>query len=282
MKKFQFLTLIILFSSAIKAQNSDEKKILLTSNANTFGVSTINLLDPYLSPLTYSGFGISYEHENRRFLSTEKTNISTQGKLNMEASYNLNPQSTSSMMFLGVNYSWGMHYHFRPAKGLQLLAGGLWDADFGFKEVPRNINNPVSLDLATNLNLSGVAMFDVRLRKKTFRLQLELQTPILGYMFVPLNGASYYEMFDLGNMTDAFHVSSLHNKRGVKSSFTIDVPSNQSVWRFGLNFMNVKYSANDLVFVRNELSLVVGTTFDTANFAGRKNKVPKNFISTNE
>ena len=101
-------------------------------------------------------------------------------------------------------------------------------------------------------------------------------------MFVPKSGASYYEMFDLGNLTDAFHFSSLYNKRGLNSAFSVVVPFNRSVWHFGLRMNTLRYSANKLVFDRNEFGLLVGTTFDAINFAGRKNKAPKNFISTQE
>jgi len=282
MKKILIFAFAIFIYSFVSAQNDVEMKYLLTTNTNTFGLSTASFLDPYLSPLTYTGYGIRFEHETRRFLSPENTNISTQGKYNLEASYLLNPESSSLMMFVGANYSWGMHYHFRIQKGFQILAGGLIDADFGFKNVLRNINNPVNLDLATNLNLSGIAMYDLQLGKKMLRLQLAAQTPVFGCMFVPLKGATYYEMFELGNLKDVFHVSSLINKRGLNSTFSVDVPFNRSVWRFGLNYMTLKYSANDEVFVKNQLSLVVGTTFDAASFSGRKNKIPKNFISTNE
>lgn len=282
MKKFQLLTLIIFFCSAISAQNPDEKKYLLTTNTNILGLSYTNFLDPYLSPVNYSGIGIRFNHEGRRFLSPENTNISSQSSLNLDASVNSNPENTSSMLFMGADYSWGMHYHFRPDKRIHLLAGGLLDADFGFKYMQRNINNPINLDLAMNLNLSGVAMYNITLRRKTLRLQLTLQTPVLGYMFVPQGGESYYEMFELGNMTNTFHVSSFINKRGLKSTFTVDVPFNRSVWRFGLNFMELKYSANDMVFIRNEFGLIIGTTFDAFSFAGRKNKIPGNFISTND
>lgn len=282
MKKNIILFCFFLLSSFVLAQSTDDKKYLLTTNSSTFAFSTLSFIDPYLSPMTYSGNGIIYENENRLFLSPENTNVSMQTNLHLEAGLALNPQSTSSMSFLGANYSLGMHYHFRPQKGLRFLVGGLWDADFGFKYVPRNINNPVNLDMATNLNLSGIAMYDVPLRKRTLRLQLAVKTPILGLMFVPQSGASYYEMFELGNLTDAIHFSSLYNKRGLSSAFTVDVPFSQSTWQFGLKYQGVKYSANDMVFERNELSLLVGTTFDVATFAGRKNKVPKNFISTNE
>ena len=264
------------------AQNTEEKKYLLTTNTNTLGLTTASFLDPYLSPLTYTGYGIGFEHETRRYLSPENINISTQGKYNLDAAYLLNPESTSLMMYVGANYNWGMHYHFRIQKGFQLLAGGLIDADFGFKNMLRNINNPVNLDLAINLNLSAIAMYDLICRKKKLRLQFALQTPIFGCMFVPLSGASYYEMFELGNLKDVFHVSSLINKRGLKGTLSVDVPFNRSVWRFGLNFRTLKYSANDEVFVKNQLSLIVGTTFDAASFSGQRNKMPKNFISPND
>lgn len=282
MKKSHILILVVLFSSALSAQNSDEKKYLLTTNTTTFGLSTLSFLDPYLSPLTYNGLGIIYEHNNSRFLSIDNTRVSTQSKLNLEAGITLNPQYTSSMIYLGANYGWGLLYHFNSINGIQLQAGGSWDIDFGFKNVDRNINNPVNLDMATNLNIIGLAKYNVPLRKRTLKLQLAVESPILGCMFVPGIGASYYEMFELGNLNDAFHFSSLYNKRGLNAALTVEVPFKHSVWRFGFKTSNLKYSANDLVFKRNELSLLVGTIFDMASFAGKKHKAPKNFISTNE
>lgn len=282
MKKFSIIALLVCFWSVLSAQNADEKKFLLTTKTNTFGISTLGFLDPYLSPLTYSGAGMNYEYQTRRFLSLVNTNISIQSKFYLETGIALNPQITSDMLYFGANYGWGLQYHFKPVSGFRFLVGGLWDLDFGFKNVQRNINNPVNLDLSTNLNLTGMAKYDIPLRHKTLQLQLALQTPILGYMFVPKAGASYFEMFDLGNLTDAFHFSSLYNKRGINSILTIDVPFNRSVWRFGFKMSDLRYSANDLVFNRSEFSFLVGTTFDTFNFVGRKNKAPTNFISTNK
>lgn len=282
MKKSAILLLVIFFGSLLFAQNTDEQKYLLTTTNQSFGLATLSILDPYLSPSVYSGIGIKYGDENSQFFSPENINISWQNKMNLETGLSFNPASTNYMFYFGANYGWGMSYHFRLQKGLQVLAGGLCDLDFGLKMIGRNVNNPVNLDLATNLNLTGAVLYDIPLRRKTLRLQLALQTPVLGCMFVPVGGASYYEIFELGNFTNTFHVSSLINKRGLSGAFTVDVPFNRSVWRVGLNFMTLKYAANDMVFQRNEFGLSIGTTFDVATFAGRKNKAPKNFISANE
>ena len=101
-------------------------------------------------------------------------------------------------------------------------------------------------------------------------------------MFVPRAGASYYEMLELGNLSGTTHFSSLHNKRGIQGTFSIDVPFSQSIWRIGLSYHGLKYSANEMVYIREEMSLMIGTTLDIATFAGRKNKAPKYFISTNQ
>lgn len=278
MKKYILISSIILLSTSLSGQKPEEQNYLLTTKTNTIGLSILSLTDPYLSPLTYTGNGIQFEHESRRFLSTTNTNVSIQFKLDLEAGYLLNPAQTSSMTYLAIDYNGGMHYHFRLMKGLILLAGGSWDLDLGYKDVPRNVNNPGNVDLATNLNLSGVAMYDIPLRRRTLRMQLAIETPILGWMYVPLAGASYYEMFRLGNLSNISHVSSIINRRGINPKLTLDVPFNRSVWRVGLMYQTLRYSANNLVFNRNELSLHVGTTFDMVAFGGRKRLAPVNFV----
>ena len=282
MIKRLFFFFISLLTTVASAQNGDLTKYLLTNKANTFGISTLGFLDPYLSPLTYSGLGVNYEYQTCRFLSVKRTNISIQTKFNIETGIALNPRITSDLLYVGANYGWGLQYHFAPFHGFRFLAGGLWDFDFGLKNVERNINNPVNLDISTNLNLTAVAKYDVLLKHKTLKLQLALQSPILGYMFVPRAGASYFEMFELGNLTDVFHFSSLFNKWGLNSVFSVDVPFNHSVWRFGIKAFDMRHEANNMVFNRNEFSFLIGTTFDSFNFSGRKNKAPVNFISPNE
>ena len=282
MKKLLLLVYVILFNSILNAQNENEQKYLLKTKTNTFGFSILSLTDPYLSPLTYTGNGIQFEHESRRYLSVSNTNTSMQSKLDLEGGYLLNPAGTSAMTYMAVNFSWGMHYHFRPVKGLVVLAGGTWDAGLGYKDVPRNVNNPGNVDLATNLNLSGIARYDIPLRRRTLTLQLAVETPVIGLMYVPLAGASYYEMFMLGNHSNISHFSSLVNKRGINPKLTIDVPLRSSVWRIGVGYQRLQYRANNMVFDRNELSFVLGTTFDGIGFGGRLKKAPANFISTNK
>lgn len=275
------LTLFLFaFCFVATAQNKNEQKYALMSNSSVLGVSVLNLADPYLSPLTYSGFGVRFDGDSRKYLNPDNINLSWNQRINFVLGMGLNPAYSSSMVYMAANGGLGVHYHFRPLKGLQLLAGGVWDIDFGMKQIGRNVNNPYSVDLSTNLNLSGVALYDIPLRKRTLSLSGSVESPLLGCMFVPRSGASYYEMFDLWNLESTMHFSSLHNKRGFTETLAVDVPFNRSTWRFGIRISNLKYQANDMVFKRNEAALLIGIKYDVAIFSGKKNSVPVNFIST--
>jgi hypothetical protein len=284
MKKNTVLVLILFVSVVLSAQNDIETNYLLTTRSSSVGLSMPSFLDPYLSPMVYSGVGLSYNSDSRRYFSTDNTKYSWQSRLSLSGAMMLNPALSSSMTYLGANYGIGANYHFRLNKRFRILAGGLWDVDFGFRNVARNVNNPVNLDMATNLNLTGLLMFDCPTAKKknTLHFKAFLQTPVFGYMFVPPGGASYYDMFELGSMDHTFHFSSLNNKRGLVQTYSVDVPFNKVVWRFGLHFQNLKYKANNLVFIHDEVSLMIGTTFDAISFGGKKRPAPRNFISTND
>ncbi len=280
-RKLSFL-LLFFISTVISGQNNEEQKHLLTTNTRVFRFSSLNIKDPYLSPLEYRGNGFGYNNQKRRFLSIKNKNISFQNSQNLFIGSALNLPRSALMYYFEMNYSCGLHYHYRQLNSIKVLIGGLCDVDFGFKNIERNVNNPINIDLSTNLNLSGVAIYDIVFFRTDLRLQLAVQSPVIGYMFVPKVGASYYEMFQLGNLSGTTHFSSLHNKRGIQANFSIDVPFSRSIWRIGLNYNRLKYSANEMVFNRDEMSLMIGTTHDIATFAGRNKKAPKNFISTNE
>lgn len=258
---------------------SDEERYLLTNKEQSVGFSVVSMTDPFLSPMQYSGMGVGYKMERNRYLNVRHTDYSIHSRINASMRMMLNPAFTSSMMYMGVDYAAGLQHHIKLSDGLEMRFGGFGDVDFGFKNVPRNVNNPVNLDLAVNLNLSAVASYDFVLWRKPMKLKVSLETPFVGWMFVPRGGALYYEMFTLGNLEDAFHFSSIHNKRGLNRTMSVDVPFSRSVWRFGLAYNNLKYSANDLVFVRSEYSLLVGVVFDAISFSGLKNKPPRNFLS---
>jgi len=283
MKNHFILVLFLFVHFYIFSQNVGESLIPLTTKSNIYGPTILSISDPYLSPLVYTGLGLRWEGDSRKFISAKNDKISFYSKNSAMYGLTLNPEATSSMTYIGFNTSKGLQYHFRVFEDIQFLVGGHWDAEFAFKNVARNVNNPVSFDVATNLNLAALGRYDLLTESRTYRFQWAVQSPIIGCMFVPLVGASYYEMFSLGNLSDAVHLSSLHNKRAFRQLISVDVPYRKSVWRFGLSFYSAKYAAHNLqVFKQSETSLVLGTTFDMVKFAGQLNKAPKNFRSTND
>lgn len=281
MRKYIVVLCMSIIISMLKAQGNDEKLYRLTTSTDIVNLSTVELLDPYLSPLGYSGLGMGYQHSDMKYFPKAIHNLSYESRFSVLGALTLNPQYTSSMTYVGGSYKWGVFYHLRPIPGLQLLAGGNIGALAGMKSNARNVNNPINVDAAVDLNLSGIVRYDFPLRRRTLRLSCFLDIPVMGIMYVPMQGASYYEMFSLGNLSNAVHFSSLHNRLGKVGGLKLDVPFKRSTWNFGLSTSTLKYKANEMVFKQNTFNLNLGVTYDLYVFSGMKNPAPKNFISTN-
>lgn len=280
MKRTKLIILCMLVLIQLKAQDQVEKTYPLKTVTDIAGFSAININDPYLSPLLYSGIGIRYTHSERQFFSPDNQLWSMEGKISGIAGLTVNPASTSSILYAAADYHWGAYYHYRLEQGVQIIGGANVEANFGYKMNSRNVNNPVNLDLATGMNLSALVRYDIPLRSRFLRLNYSLEIPFIGCMFVPESGASYYEMYTLGNFNNAFHFSSPFNKQGSSSELSLDVPFSHSTWKFGIYSSTLKYKANDAIYKFAELGLQIGWKYDLYIFSGLKNQAPSNFIST--
>lgn len=279
MPKIIIICYLLIFTIRISAQESKTKELLLSNKSNTIGIGSILVSDPYLSPLPYEGTILTISTNSLKLLSVVNKNVSTQNRLNIFSGKLLNPAQTSALLYTGANYQFGMYYHLHPIEKLLIMGGSAIDLDLGFKYMPRNVNNPFNLDLSGNVNLAAIAFYNIATRKRLLKLQLSVQSPLIGCMFVPELGASYYEIFDMGNTDNCFHLSSIHNKRGLKSEFLVHVPFKRTSWHVGFAANLLKYEANNMVYKRNEFSLLIGTSFDMIKFAGRKKKAPSEFLS---
>ena len=113
-------------------------------------------------------------------------------------------------------------------------------------------------------------------------MEPEYANSVLGCMFIPMQNVSYYELFVLNNTNDAFHFSSLHNKRAWFQYFNFDIPFNFNTLRLSLHHDYLKYSANEVVYRKNAITFSVGAVMHLYAFKGKKNKIPTSFIHSYE
>ena len=264
------------------AQADNTKQYLLTTSTENISLTTVDLLDPYLSPLVYTGMGVGFQHSDMKYFKKYVGQMSHESRFSILAANTYNPQYSSSVNYVGGQYQWGMHYHFRPLEGLHLLAGGNAGALMAVKSNERNVNNPVNVDAALDLGFSGIANYDFSLWRKRFTLSFQLEFPLLGMMYVPMQGASYYEMFTGGDLSNTLHLSSLHNRLARTSGLKLEIPTKNSTWHVGISTSKLKYEANDMFFKQNNYNFNVGYTYDLYIFRGRKNLPPHNFISVKQ
>ena len=261
------------------SQIDSTKQYLLTSSTENVSFTALDLLDSYLSPLVYTGVGIGYEHSEMKFFKQQVGKISHQSRISVLAAETYNPQYSSSINYVGGQYHWGMHYHLKPFEGLHLLAGGNAGLLLAVKQNERNVNNPINADAAIDLGFSGISSYDFSIWRKRFRIGFSLEFPLIGMMYVPMQGASYYEMSVVRDISQTLHLSSLHNRLGISTGLRFEFLGKNTHWHIELGSSRLKYEANDMFFKQNKYNFTVGYSYDFYIFRGNKNIPPDNFIS---
>lgn len=236
MKKLLLVTInLFVFCSFLNAQDitkmnldTDFQKI---NKAISYGVGYANIFDTYLSPQEYKGVDFRILRESMRMTNGIK-NVSIQNILQANISYTHNYIDNNNSLSGMVSWNYGLHYQFQITPNFKILAGGLIDANLGFIYNMRNGNNPASARAFLNLTGSGLAIWRVKIKNYPLILRYQLNVPLVGGMFSPHYGQSYYEIFSVGNDKNTFKFTSLHNQPSFKQYFTVDFPIKQITFRF--------------------------------------------------
>lgn len=159
------------------------------------GIGHSNQLDTYLSPMEYGGPQLSFLTLRERMTGMADGHIAFQSMLQGAFCYVENPAATANELGGRIGYDAGWHYVWLPANHLKLKAGGLVGTDVGFLYNSRNGNNPAQARANIDLSLSAGAIYTFRIKHLPLEVNYQADLPLLGCMFSPHYGESYYEIY---------------------------------------------------------------------------------------
>lgn len=260
------------FAISMLCAQSDEnveekKKYYSVNNSTLFGIGTANLYDTYLSPLEYKGLSLRLLNERMKKTSWFNNRFSWQQFIEVEFSTIDNPAKNANEYSLLAGYSWGGHYRLIEADKFRFSVGGSWSLNGGVLYNQRNSNNPASARAYSNINLSAIAFY--RWRSIMFRGQLD--TPLLGVLFSPEYGQSYYEI-SLGNSVKVVNFASLHNQRALRAYLTADIPISKCSIRIGYLGAFYQTKVHNLQTHNYSNSFIIGLVFESINLGGNRIK----------
>lgn len=190
--------LVALAALAHLAAVAQERAPRTTTTAYMVGVGETRLLDTYLSQEHFSGPGFTFlaTRELQRPEGRWATVVQHQANLAQAD----DRSATASEIEGTYNFYIGRYRQWRLlGDRLTLRAGGVANACLGFVYNTVNGNNPAQARLHLNLMPSGMASWRFSLLGRPMAVGYELEVPLVGVMFSPNYGQSYYELFSRGD-----------------------------------------------------------------------------------
>jgi len=233
------------------------------------GVGTSHVYDSYLSPLKYSGTNVGLVYEQMRMIGMGNGNLSVQHQFFINYSYTENSTQTASDQTGWFEYNFGLPYRFNLTDNLQLFAGPQAGVMLGFIYNSRNGNNPASAKVNADVGLSGIAAYKLMIKSQPIRFRYQLNLPVIGGLYSPQYGESYYEI-GMGNSEKLFYFSSFHNYFAFKNMLSVELPLNWITIRAALVNSFYQTKVNDLVTQSRSNTFYVGISKNFYVVSGRK------------
>ena len=190
MKNRLLILLLTLFPQWVIAQES--------TSANIIGVGNSRIIDTYINQEKFSGFGLTYLYIKECAKPEKRWNSVIEHEIDFSSTKD---RSKDNQMLEGNYYLyWGRYRHWQLfGDRLLVQVGGLANVNLGFLYDMTTSNNPAQARLSLNLMPAAIATYYFPLFGRQFALRYELNVPLVGVMFSPNYGQSYYEIFNRGN-----------------------------------------------------------------------------------
>ena len=191
------------------------------AQSHMIGIGPSRILDTYISQEKFSGVVITYlyiragKKPNKRWqnnieheVDLSKTRDRSHTTSMLEGNYNLywgrvatvaSMTSRTSRSSMTSRTSMASRTSRSSIPRFHLQAGLAANVNLGFLYDMSTSNNPAQARFALNLMPVGIATYGFNIKEQHFSLRYELNLPLVGLMFSPNYGQSYYEIFSRGN-----------------------------------------------------------------------------------
>lgn len=272
-----------LFSIPPLMAQSDREEMPWSVNEGTLiGIGRYNLMDTYLTPgyaYNYTGPGIRVMNERMKMTRLANYNISRQQIINVDLAATKNGASTATDFAGFVDYTLGYHYHLPVLPNLKILAGSSVHGMAGFIYNTRNGNNPASAKADIDLNLSALAIYNLKIKEYPLTIRYQMEIPFAGVLFSPHYGQSYYEIFNLGNSSGVVQFNSFHNKFAMKNYLTVDLPVCNFTVRLGYLNSSYRTDVNGIQSHTISHSFMIGLVKEFISLGGKRSRNTHQFKS---
>ena len=197
--------------------------------------------------MEYTGLQVSFLTQSERMTRLANRHISFQSTFYGAFTSTDNPAGTANYIGGRLAYDAGWHYHYSPFPNFDLKGGALVGADLGFLYNDRNNNNPAQGRFSIDLSLSAGADYSFSLRSLPMQAHYQADLPMIGMMFCPEFGESYYEISQNGVGHDIIFAHPC-NALSVRQMLTMDFCLKRVTLRIGYLFDIRQSNAHSLKY----------------------------------
>ena len=223
------------------------------------GIGPTNILDTYISPEKYSGTELRIlTQSHRQWLKRPAWNSQTTFSIAFQNAAQRADNSNELGGLISVGYA--IRHGWQLNDGWRIEAGGQAEGGVGFLYNTRNGNNPAQLRLGLNIAPSASASYDFTAFRKRFTVDYGVQVPLLGVMFTPHYGQSYYEIFTRGNYDHNVVLSHPFNTPSMRHALTLQLHLKKVSLRLGYLGDYQQADVNNLKYHNYSHLVVFGIT----------------------
>ena len=229
-----------------------------STHATLFGWGAAYQQDTYLSPLQYQGSWFSVIHEGLRRTHILGGHVLSQSLVQLNVSKSNSPAENADFLGGQVHYDHAWLYDWALGRRWHLMTGPQIGGTLGVLYNTRNGNNPAQALANIKLSVSAGAIYRFHLWRRDFALRYHMDIALLGAMFSPAYGQSYYELFSLGHWDHNIRLTHPFNAHRFRNQLTLDIPCKRNTLRVGY-FMDVQEShVNDIRHSDAAIGIVIG------------------------